>query len=102
MLASPSKPSNTITRGGTAKGRAPDKNIHLLVAKVSQICAELDTDESNHLSDASAEKIATELDRLEGKIARGRASTIEGLRASRGGRQAPSLRIRKNRRFDRP
>jgi len=65
MLASPSKPSNTITRGGAAKGRAPDENIHLLVAKLSHIYAELDTDESNHLSDAGAETIAIELDRLE-------------------------------------
>jgi hypothetical protein len=81
MLASPSKPSNTITRGGAANGRAPDENIHLLVAKVSQICAELDTDECNHLSDASAEKMAAELDRLEKKIANAEASTIEGLRA---------------------
>lgn len=81
MLASPSKPSNTIIRGGAAKGRATDENIRLLVAKVSQICAELDTDESNHLSDASAEKIAIELDRLEKKIASAQASTIEGLRA---------------------
>ncbi|MBR0969622.1 hypothetical protein [Bradyrhizobium japonicum] len=81
MLASPSKPSNTITRGGAAKGRAPDENIHLLVAKVSQICSELDTDKSNHLSDVGAEKIAIELDRLEKKIVNAQASTIEGLRA---------------------
>jgi hypothetical protein len=81
MLASPSKPSNTIARGGAANGRAPDGNIHLLVAKVSQICAELDTDESNHLSETRAGRIAAELDRLEKKIANAEASTIEGLRA---------------------
>jgi hypothetical protein len=81
MLAPPPKPSNTITSGGAAKERDPDANIRLLAAKVSQICAELDADEGNHLSDAGAEKIATELDRLEKKIARGRASTIEGLKA---------------------
>jgi len=33
------------------------------------------------LSDTSAETIAAELDQLEKKIARGRPSTIEGLRA---------------------
>jgi hypothetical protein len=81
MLAPPPKRSNTITSDGAAKGRDPDGSIRMLATKVSQICAELDTDESNNLSDAYARKIATELDRLEKKIAKGRASTIEGLRA---------------------
>ncbi|WP_315728891.1 hypothetical protein [Bradyrhizobium sp. SZCCHNS2015] len=76
----PRHPSNTII-SGAAKGRAPDRIIHLQISKVSQICAELDTDQSNDLSDAGAEKMATKLDQPEKKIANGQARMMEGLRS---------------------
>jgi hypothetical protein len=83
MLAPPPKPSNTIISGSAAKGRAPDESIRLLVAEVIRICEEMEADIRNdvHRSDAETEKLSARLVRLEKKIAKSRAATVEELKA---------------------
>jgi hypothetical protein len=70
-----------------------DADILLLVAKVEQLCAEIDSlAEGNEQSECHANgkadmmgvrtaEIAADLDRLEGQIAESRPITIEGLKA---------------------
>jgi leucyl-tRNA synthetase len=83
MLAPPPKPSNTIISGRAANGRAPEESIRLLVAEVIRICEEMEADirDDVHPSDAEAEKLSARLDRLEKKIAKSRAATVEELKA---------------------
>jgi hypothetical protein len=81
MLATPPKPSKTImTR---AKGRAPDESIRFLVAEVIRICEEMEADIRNnvHSSDSEVEKLSARLYRLEKKIAKSRAASVEELKA---------------------